>query len=151
MNKDAILASVIGFGIGIFITGLLLVGPNLLKNMPKLPTLAFPQQQAKVQEDTAAAKVSSPTPQAASFAIDSPVTDTIQDKDSVLVSGNTPPGSTVLVQSELDEQVATVTNEGKFAATVSLQEGENTLTVTSYGSGKPTSQSVTVYYTPETF
>lgn len=152
MNKDAILASVIGFGIGICITGILLVGPNVLKAMPKLPTFAFPQKsQTATAPSTTENKVSAPTPETTTFSIDSPVTDTIQNKDDVLVSGNTPPGSTVFVQSDIDEQVATVTADGKYAATIALQEGDNALTVTSYGSGKPVSQSVTVYYTPDEF
>lgn len=152
MNKDAILASVIGFGIGICITGILLVGPNVLKAMPKLPSLTFPQQN-KTDNTTPAneTNVAAPTPQTATFSIDSPITDTIQNKDDVLVSGNTPPGSIVFVQSDIDEQVATVTADGKYAATIALQEGDNALTVTSYGNGKPVSQSVVVYYTPDEF
>ena len=36
MNKDALLATLIGFGIGLLITAMLLVGPKLLVYLPNI-------------------------------------------------------------------------------------------------------------------
>lgn len=147
MNRDAIIATLIGFAIGLLITGMIIVAPNLGKWLPKLslPTLklAWPR--------TGPAVSPTPTPPATSLTIAAPLPEAIENQAELLVSGTAPAGALVIIGGPLDEAVAPAGDEGKFAATVSLVEGKNDLTVTSLLSDKQQTQTLTVYYTPEEF
>lgn len=144
MNKDALLATLIGFGIGLLITGLLLAGPNLLKFLPpiKLPTISFTQQKKNTP---------SPTPTPAQFAvtIESPLPDSIENNEILLLSGTTTKGATVVIAGPTDETVVTVKDDGKFAGKVTLVEGKNDVVVTSYLDSKQATATVTTFYTEE--
>jgi hypothetical protein len=65
------------------------------------------------------------------------------------VSGATTPGATVVIAGPVDEAVATAQANGKYAGKVTLTEGKNDITVTSYKQTKQASQTITIYYTPE--
>lgn len=152
MNKDAFFATLIGLGIGLLLTGIILVGPNLVKSFPKiafptnfkitLPQLAWPQKKL------------TPTPTAIPEAphmvsIDSPLPDAIESADSVLVSGTTSKESKVVISGFVDDIVIMANGDGKFAGKVTLIEGKNDILVTSYHASTSAAQKVTVYYTPE--
>ncbi len=145
MNRDAIIATVIGFGIGLVITGIFLLGPNIIKYMPKLslPSISLPKPQ------TAASPT--PTQTNATFSIDAPITESIETTNSVLVSGSSPTGSLVVVEGPTDEVVLSPNGDGKYAGKVALDEGKNEIYVTSYANGKSQRLSVIVFYTPEKF
>lgn len=138
MNKDALLATLIGFGIGLLITGLLLVGPNITKALPKikLPT-------------TASTPTPTPTPSQFTVTIESPLAEAIENSTDLLVSGVTSPGSTIVVAGSVDETAVVAQADGKYAGKVTLTEGKNDIIVTSYQQTKQANQTVTVYYTPE--
>lgn len=147
MNKDALLATLIGFGIGLLITGILLVGPSLARGLPKfsLPSFNFSLPKGATQGNT------TPTPGQKEFllTIDSPLADAIEEKAEVLVSGKTSPGATVVVAGALDEAVIVVKNDGTYAGKVKLTEGKNEILVTSHTKTEQKAQRVTVFYTPE--
>lgn len=147
MNKDAIMATIIGFGIGLAITGAILIGPNALKYFPsiKLPTMSINVK------PTSALGEPSPTPLPSSFSLDSPLPEAIVDSESVLVSGSAQPGSVIVIEGVDDEVVSTATNDGKFAGKITLVEGKNIISVTNYHDTDVQSVSVTVYYTQESF
>jgi hypothetical protein len=146
MNKDAILATIIGFIIGLIITGCILIGPKIVHLLPKihisLPSITLFQ--------------SKPTPKVTnvqkefSVAIDSPLADSIESEKDVLVSGNTVSGSTIVIEGNTTEAIVTVNDDGKYAGKITLIEGKNDITVTSYLKDKKATQTVTVFYTPET-
>ena len=138
MNKDALLATIIGFVVGLFITGLLLVGPRLVSLLPKI---SLPKPTA------------TPTPaiQNASFTIDSPLPETIESSSELLVSGSSEPGAMVVIQTDVDDEVVLAGQDGKYAGKVTLVEGKNDLTVTSYGKTKQEAKTIQVFYTPEAF
>lgn len=143
MNKDALLATLIGFGIGLLITGLLLVGPNILK---MFPTITFPKFSFL---QTQPSPTPTPTPKAATFSLESPLPDAIENASDLLVSGTASPGSTVVIAGPSDESVVAVSSDGKFAGKITLVEGKNDITVTSLSKDKNESQTVTVYFTEE--
>lgn len=149
MNKDALLATIIGFGIGLIITGAFIFGPNLVKSFPSLsfslPQFSFPK--ARAPRETPAP---TPQPQPTGLTISSPLPLSIEDTDELLVSGSVQSGATVVVAGGVDEAVVSSNGTGTYAGKIKLVEGENTLVVTSYVGGKQESQTVTVYYTPET-
>jgi len=145
MNKDALLATLIGFGIGLLITGLLLVGPNITKALPKviLPTITFFQPKQK------STPAPTPTPSQFSVTIESPLAETIENSTDVLVSGVTSPGSTVVIAGSVDDTAVVAQTDGKYAGKITLTEGKNDIIVTAYRQTNQASQTVTVYYTPE--
>lgn len=139
MNKDAVVATVIGFGIGLLITSAFILGPNLVKSLPKL---SFP---------TKSTPTPTVTPPISVLTIDAPIADTIEASPSVLVSGSSPKDAKVVVEGLVDEVVVTANGDGKYAGKVTLVEGKNELIVTSYTKEKTMKQSVVVFYTPEKF
>lgn len=145
MNKDAFLATLIGFAIGLLITGGILIGPNILKYVPKLtiPQGLLTRQIPKNMSPT-------PTQPSKSFSIDSPLPDAIVEKDTLLVSGTAPKSSVVFIMGPLDEAAQKVDTDGKYAGTITLTEGKNDVIVKNFVNGKPTTMTVTVFYTPET-
>jgi hypothetical protein len=146
MNKDAILATIIGFVIGLFITAMLLVGPKLVHMMPKinfkLPTISLGRPKPT--------PTSAPAQPEFSVTIDSPLPDSIESKNEVLVSGSTAASSTVVIEANTTEAISEVKTDGKYAGKITLIEGKNDITVTSYNKDKKATQTVTVFYTPET-
>ena len=145
MNKDALLATLIGFGIGLFITGMLLVGPRIAAFFPKisinLPKFASVKGPSK----------STPTPAQKEFGvtIDSPLPDSLESQEEVLVSGSTAAGATVVIAGNINDAAIETKTDGKFAGKLSLVEGKNDITVTSYLKDKKATQTITVFYTPE--
>ncbi len=153
MNRDALVATLIGFGIGLILTALLLFGPGIAAALPKINLPNFPKITLPSLPKFPAKSTPSPTPQPLSenFTVDSPIADSIEPTDSILVSGSSPTGSVVVIEAMTEEIVLSPNGDGKYAGTVSLVEGRNDLVVTSYADGKTTTKTVTVYYTPEEF
>lgn len=148
MNKDAIMATVIGFGIGLLITAAILFTPSAISlfSTIKLPKLT----------QTNSTDAVSPTPaqdnqSISGLTIESPLPDAIAPSDTILVSGNAKPGSVVVLETQDGAVVSQASAQGKFAAEVSLSEGKNDLIVTSYDKGAEESKTITIYYTQEDF
>lgn len=155
MNKDAILATLIGFGIGLVITGLFLLGPNITKMLPsiKFPTISFTLPKIDFglnKKSQNPPPVVSPIPSPDTLSIDNPRADMILTKSEVLVSGKAPAGSTIVLQGTADESITTASDDGSYAGTLTLTEGVNIIGVTGYSKEKMLQQKITIYYTPET-
>ncbi len=146
MNKDALLATAIGFVVGLFITGMLLVGPKLSAFLPKITLPSFSLPQSKTPETA-----NQPTANTPSFAIDSPLPDSIESEPTILVSGTATAGATIIIQTDSDDEVVLAKEDGKYAGKIALAEGKNDITVTGYSKGAQETRSVTVFYTPEEF
>ena len=146
MNKDALLATLIGLGMGLIITGIIVAGPFVLKAIPKfsLPKiyLSLPTMQQK----------SNPTPipthGVIAFSIESPLPEAVVAVRDLLVSGSTQPAATVVVQGETDEDVVVADANGKYAGKIILSEGKNDVTVTSYSGQIIENKTIVVYYIP---
>lgn len=146
MNKDAFFATLVGLGIGLLLTGIIIVGPNLVKSLPKvtLPSvnLSFLKKQPT--------PTSIPSPETIyEVTIDSPLPDAIETTETVLVSGSTTKESKVIIGGIVDDIVIMTNGEGKFAGKITLVEGKNDILVTSYHTSTSAMQKVTVYYTPQ--
>lgn len=146
MNKDALLATLIGLGMGLIITGIIVVGPVVLKSIPKfsLPkiSLSLPTMQQKSNPTPA------PTPEAMVFSIESPIPDAVVTAGDLLVSGSTKPAATVVVQGETDEDVVVADGNGKYAGKIALSEGKNDVTVTSYNNKIVENKTIAVFHIP---
>lgn len=145
MNKDAVLASVIGFGIGLLITGGILLGPTVINQLAT-------QQRSNGEVASATETVPNTTPAANTadttlLTIESPTAESISTSTSITVSGKAPNGTYVIVAGDIDETGVNVTS-GTYSGTVTVKEGKNDISVTAVGESNTTSQRVTVYYTP---
>ncbi len=152
MNKDAILATIIGFGVGLVIAGLIFLGPTVLKNLPHVSLPALP----KFSLALPGAAHPKPTPKTTgtpsdTLTIESPLADSIEPKNELLISGSAAPNAVVVLEGENGEAVVVANNQGAYAAKLTLGEGKNDLVVTSYSGKNVQTQSVTVFYTPENF
>jgi hypothetical protein len=151
MNKDAILATIIGFGIGLVITGLVITGPTLIKSFPSVhltnPTSKQPTKPSALDE--------TPKPNNnitnSTLTIQNPQPETIATKNSISVYGTSTPNNPVVIAGENTETVITADASGKFTGNITLTEGKNTITVTGYKGEIPTKQAVIVYFTTEQF
>lgn len=130
MNKDAILASVIGFGIGLIITGAILAGPNLIGKFNAMRK----QSGSVASATTQTTPTVSPTgiPNNSSITIETPTSESIVTSQKLTVTGKAPQGAFVLVGGLLDETVVQAT-QGAYTATITLKEGKNDITVSSVG------------------
>ncbi|MFA5942810.1 MAG: hypothetical protein WC798_04070 [Candidatus Paceibacterota bacterium] len=153
MNKDALLATFIGFIVGLFVTGLVLYGPGLTKNLPKIQFPKFSFSLPKFGKTTispTAKPTQSEAPKEHAVTIESPLADALEQSSSVLISGTTSTSSTVILSGPSDEIVIEANGDGKYAGKLTLLEGKNDITVTSFlKSGAVATQSVSVFYTPE--
>jgi hypothetical protein len=140
-----VLASVIGFGIGLLITGGILLGPTLVNQLAM-------QQRAngEVASATETVPTTNPTPditQDVPVTIESPTAESISTDDKATVSGKAPNSSYIIIAGDVDETVVVV-NNGAYTGTITLKEGKNDISVTSVGSTQTTSQRTVIYHTP---
>lgn len=155
MNRDAILATIIGFGIGLLVTGVIVLGPGLIKQIPNmqkltLPTISWPTPAPKSVTPTAGSTLgTAATNQETPLIIDSPLPDAIENDNEILVSGKTTADSLVIVETGSGTSVSQANQTGKYAGKITLSEGKNEIIVTSYTRGKPQTRTVVVYYTEE--
>lgn len=147
MNRDALLATIIGFGVGLLIMGGILVGPKLVQNIPKisLPNISFTLPKRAPKETP----VSQITPTGAAFTIDAPLAEILVSSSEILVSGTSRDADLVVVQGPGGEAVVIPNGEKKYSATIELVEGRNDIVVTAYRGGMPQELTVTAYYTSE--
>ncbi len=145
MNKDALLATAIGFVIGLAITGLLLVGPSLMQKLPKI-SVKLPDFSRSMQKK--------PTPTAPNqgldqLSIDSPINEAIESSKELLISGKAPAGSIIVIQGHTQDTAVNTSDDGTFAGKIILVEGKNDITITATSKNGMLSQAITVFYTPE--
>lgn len=150
MNKDAILATVIGFGIGLIIAAGVFLGPTLFRSIPGIRLPDFSKILSKFQPANTVAPSPTPKPNE-TLTIQSPLAESIEPKNETLVTGTTAPESIVVIEGETGETATEVNGDGAFAGKVALTEGKNDIIVTSYTKDKVQTQTVRVYYTPEDF
>jgi hypothetical protein len=149
MNRDAILATVIGFILGLLITTIILFGPKVFQSLANIKfdtsKLSFlsktnisPTPSEKIIEN----KSISNEP----LVIDAPLSETISDTEQVLVSGTAIPGSYVIIAGAVDEIGIYVAKDGKFGGKVTLNEGINTIMVSAYNNQTVVQKTVIIYY-----
>ena len=156
MNKDAIFATLIGLGIGLLLTAIILVGPNIVKSLPHLRLPSFPKISITLPSFSFPKKTT-PTPTntstkntAHAVTVTSPLPEEIEQSTELLVSGSTSAHASVVIQGTIDDIVVVANDQGQYAGKITLSEGKNTILVTSYSTKQEVAtQEVTVYYTPE--
>jgi hypothetical protein len=142
MNKDALLASIIGFFIGLCITGGVILGPKLLSQLKQ------PAGQVASLETTGEISPSitpSPVAEDQTLTIDRPKKEEIVNEPRITVSGKAPPRSILIIGSSEDEKVVETGDNTTYEATIALKEGKNDITVARISENKPIVERVTIY------
>lgn len=141
MNKDTVVASVIGFGLGLVAAIALWVVPRVL---PKTLPSSSP---ALVAEK----KVEGVTDQKTSddMTISTPTEGEIFTANSIKVQGKTSATSLVVITTANSNEVLTPKSDGSFEASVNLIEGNNQILVASHQGAEEKVTPVSVFYYPE--
>lgn len=152
MNKDAILASVIGFSVGLLITASIVFGPKLFAQF-QTSTREHQGQVASLQteEDNRqqSTDISSEESLASSLTIDQPTQESIVKESGITVSGNASPNSLVIVGTTEEESVVQVSSSGRYEAKIALKEGKNDISVANVVNDQIFVERVVVYYSQE--
>jgi hypothetical protein len=146
MNKDALLATIIGFGVGLILTGLVFVGPSLFKSFPSfsMPKITWPNF---FGSKTNLKPTPTPTKVNESLTVEAPLPESVETRSEILVSGKAKPRAIIVVETPDTEAVVVANEEGAFATKVTLTEGKNDIVVTSHEGQTIQTQIVTVFYT----
>lgn len=146
MNKDALLATIIGFGVGLILTGLVFLGPTFIKSFPSFSMPKFSWPKFFTSQSTVAP---TPTPEKIdeTLTIEAPLADSVETRSETLVSGKTKPRAIVVVETLERETVVVANDEGAFATKIILSEGKNDIIVTSHADSIIQTQTITVFYT----
>jgi hypothetical protein len=149
MNRDAILATIIGFMLGLIITSLILFGPKAFKSLSaiKIDTSKLSFLKSKNITPTPAEKIiENNTISNSPLTVNAPVSDVIVDNSEILVSGTATPDSSVIIAGPIDETGVTVAGDGKFGGKITLNEGKNTIMVSAYNKETVVQKTIDVYY-----
>ncbi|HCS79322.1 TPA: hypothetical protein DIV55_06320 [Patescibacteria group bacterium] len=136
MNKDTIVASIIGFGLGLVAAIALWVVPRIL---PKLPQIKSPNQK---ETSTTAAQNNTTE----GLTITTPVNGEISQSDAITLKGKAANTKLVVISTADKSQVVTPSENGEYSAPVKLVEGNNDIVVSLISDETTTTELINVFY-----
>ncbi len=141
--KEKIILSIVAAFLGLLVAG----GAFYIYQM----TRAIDEPQEKTV--MGAKKLPSPTPANANFlVVEKPNDESVISTRTITISGKTTPGSTIIVSSEVADQVVKPSDKGDFTLTHSIGDGVNLIKITAvYPSGDEDSVTKTITSTSEEF
>ena len=139
MNKDTVVASVIGFGLGLVAAIALWVVPRILpKTAPAASDTQVLSEQTPVQPSTTN-----------SLEIISPKDGDILKTNTVTLKGKARVADLVIITTPKETAVASLDTNGNFSADISLDEGANQIVVGATSSKGQQTQQLDIYYFTE--
>jgi hypothetical protein len=156
MNKDALLATIIGFIIGLCLTVIIVFGPNLIKSINsksafQFPKLSFNLSLPNFKPVKQSKNNYNPPPKdnQENLSVDSPQDESIVDNENLAISGKATQKSKIILSSSIEEKIYETNSDGLFVGSIKIKEGKNIIHVLSI-QGKSTHQKLlTIYYTSE--
>lgn len=143
MKKERIILSFFALLIGLAVAGGAFYVYQTTRN----------QKPAEVMSETIV-DIPSPTPQPNQnlLIIEKPQNEDVISSQSVTISGKTLPNTTIVAQTESEEQVAKAQSNGSFQMTVDIEDGVNVIQITAiYEDGSQNSQKLTITHSEEEF
>jgi len=150
MRREAVLAIVIGFSVGIIISAGLLLGR---KNIRQKINLRWPTKRTEEMP------LPTPTHQVGEEAITIPKTpvaltitfpedESIINEEKIVLTGETTPEAIISIVYEEGEALGEADENGDFSFEIPLIGGTNEITITAYNlKGEEASKTITVVYT----
>lgn len=137
MKKEAIIAIVLGFGLGIIITfGIWTANKALKTQESTTPT-------PSVAEETPTQISPTPTPnQGLSLEISQPENNEIITEEKINLAGKTAPEATIVILFEEGEKIIEADKEGKFETEITLIGGANEITIKAFDQKGNEAQSI---------
>lgn len=141
MNKEVIIAIVVGLAFGLIAALTILFAPQLFAKL-------YPKNKNTVQEEIKKSKPQEPAPEVeAELTIEEPEDRLVTNKTPVKLKGVTKPSDKIVVLSLTDEAVVAADDRGEFTVEIDLAEGRNDIQVVAYGKGRePEVKELVVYY-----
>ena len=136
MNKDTVVASIIGFGLGLVAAIALWVVPRVL---PKLPQIKSPTQKEAVTE-------TAQNNAAEGLSITAPLNGEIIQSDTVTVKGKAAKTNLVIISTVDKSQVITPNENGEYSSPVKLVEGNNIIVVSLISDETTATEKINVFY-----
>jgi hypothetical protein len=140
MNKEKIILSFIAIAFGLIVAGI---------------AFYFYQTTKPIDNNSKTISIVSPTPEAKpsiTLTLDAPIDEEVVDKNELTVSGKTTSNATVVITTDISQDVITPEEDGKFSTTVTLDDGQNMLEVTAISpNGENVTIKRTVTYSEEEF
>lgn len=136
MNKDTVVASIIGFSLGLVAAVLIWVMPHLLPKTKPAVT-GSPLIEASAENNPV---------EAISLEVSSPADGNISKEKTVEIKGKAQNMKLLTVSTQDDTQIVTLAPDGSFSAKVTLAEGGNQIDVTGYNKNKEEHQQLYMYY-----
>jgi len=144
MKAEKVILSVVAIIVGLIAAGVAFYLYQMTKTVPaqKTETLSIKSQNTPT-----------PTPNSEYFLIvESPKDESVVTNKSIAISGKTSPKATVLVSTEVDDQVITPASDGSFTLNTAIENGTTIIQVTSvFPNGEEKKVTRTVTYSTESF
>lgn len=138
MNRETIIAILLGFTGGILVAFLLVTVPKKLPQLKKEDNSPTPTQNQPENSQLTDNKLEITTPE----------NGIVVEGEEIEISGTSKANTHIVVSGPSEDIVVTSDENGKFSAKLSIYEGENLFTVTSYPENdKPVTTSVSVFAT----
>lgn len=138
MNKDTVVASTIGFSLGLVAAIMLWVVPRIIPKTTLKPT---PATTAQVVEET-----DDHTPAPTGLTITSPVDGEIVTDSSIKITGTAPAADTVTISSPEQSVVIIPEKNGEFSSSIKVVEGANQIVLSSFTKGQRDAKTLSVYH-----
>lgn len=144
MSKEKVILSFIAVLVGLFVAG---VAFFLYQSTKKIP-----ETEKQFAQDVSPTPIKKKNMDSFPLTIDAPKDGSVAEHKTITVAGKTDPHATVIISTELEDDVATPTTDGSFTTTVNLADGENQITITAIGEdGRETSVVRVVTFSTESF
>jgi hypothetical protein len=137
MKKEVLVAILIGFGVGLLITGGIYYTQNNLKATSQIVSPIADEKPKTIAPESIPSTLS----------LTSPLDESISNQATVSVIGSTSPSAWVVILTEKGEEAVQADSKGNFEKDISLISGENEIEVQSINDkGETVSKTITVVY-----
>lgn len=141
MKKERVVLAFIAAIIGLLVAGIAFYIYQSSKTIHISNPTATPSVQTPTEKD-----------QNIFLNLTNPSDESVISNKVVQVSGNTKPGATVVVLTELDQKIVTPSVKGDFSTTINIDSGENIIEVTAIApNGEEKTINRTVTFSTEQF
>lgn len=134
MKKETVIAVLLGIGAGVLIALWVIKGVQTKDNSKQL-----------IEQEKITPSISISNAIAEPLLVSSPEDGFVSNKEIITIQGKSKKGTLVIIQTPLAE-FALDLDSNEFSQEITLMEGENNITVTSYNKKEIESRSLLIYY-----